>query len=199
MNDYSGTGNKDRNWTILFIGGASGTGKSRFAHELGRFYGVKVLELDDLKQAMKSVTTKETLPLIHYWSTGVNWMDIGVGGNVDWLIGVSKEMIPALKATVKRHLEDKLPVIIEGDFIYPEFTVSFDNPEIKSLFLKEPDKEQLLQNFLDREGGDLQDYRADISIEYGKWQEKTCRKLGISIIEARPWDTAVNRAIECLR
>jgi len=190
--------NKNRNWTVLLIGGTSGAGKSSLAYELGRFYGVKVLELDDLKQAMKSVTTKENLPLTHYWSTGVDWRDIGISGNVNWLIGVSKEMIPALKAVVERHLAEKLPVIIEGDFIHPEFTASFENPEIKALFLHEPDKEQLLLNFLDREGGDPQHYRADISIEYGKWQAETCGRLGINMIEARPWDTAINRAIECL-
>ena len=29
----------DRNWSVLFIGGASGTGKSSIAYEIGRFYG----------------------------------------------------------------------------------------------------------------------------------------------------------------
>jgi 2-phosphoglycerate kinase len=189
----------DRNWSVLFIGGVSGAGKSSLAYGLGRFYGVKVVELDDLKQAMKSVTTRENLPFVHYWSAGVDWKDIGVDGNVNWLIGVSKEMIPPLKAVVSRHLEDNLPVIIEGDFIHPEFTASFDNPAIKAIFLREHDREQLLKNFADREGGDPQYYRADISIQYGKWQAEQCARLGISMIDAKPWDTAVNRAIACLR
>ena len=40
--------NKDRNWTVLFIGGASGVGKSSIAYEIARFYGVNVLEADDI-------------------------------------------------------------------------------------------------------------------------------------------------------
>ena len=65
--------NNDRNWTVLFIGGASGTGKSSIAYEIGRFYGVNVLEVDDVHLAVETVTTKERFPAIHYWNTGVNW------------------------------------------------------------------------------------------------------------------------------
>lgn len=49
------------------------------------------------------MTTKEILPAIHYWSTGINWMDIGISGNVKWLIDVSKEMIPGLKSLNQDH------------------------------------------------------------------------------------------------
>jgi len=190
--------NDDRNWTVLFIGGASGTGKSSLAYEIARFYGVNVLEVDDVHLSVKTVTTKENFPAIHYWSTGINWKDIGVEGNVNWLIDVSKEMAPVLKELANRHIEDKLPIIIEGDFVYPEFTVSFENPEVKSIFVQETDKNYILQNYLSREGGDLQQYRADISVAYGKWISDTCRKLGIRLIEPRPWDTVLSRTIKCL-
>jgi hypothetical protein len=49
------------------------------------------------------MTTVETHPAIHYWSTGVNWLDVGVTGNVEWLISISKEMMPAL-SYFNRHL-----------------------------------------------------------------------------------------------
>ena len=127
--------NRDRNWTVLFIGGASGMGKSSVAYELAHFYNVNVMEVDDICQAVKAMTTREILPAIHYWSTGINWMDIGVSGNVKWLIDVSKEMIPGLKAIVDNHIEADVPVIIEGDFIHPEFAVSFENPKVKSIYI----------------------------------------------------------------
>lgn len=191
--------NADRNWTVLFIGGSSGTGKSSLAYEIAGFYGVNVLEVDDVCISVETVTTKECFPAIHYWDSGIDWLDIGVDGNVNWLIDVSKEMVPVLKAIVNRHLEDNLPVIIEGDFIYPEFTKSFDNPQVKSIFLYEPDVNQIVENYLSREGGDLQQYRAEISIVYGKWLVDSCKKNSISVIEARPWDTALARAIESLQ
>lgn len=190
--------NRDRNWTVLFIGGASGTGKSRAAYELARFYNVNVIEVDDICQGIKAMTTKEILPAIHYWSTGINWMDIGVRGNVKWLIDVSKEMIPGLKAIVNNHIESDIPVIIEGDFIHPEFAVSFENPKVKSIYVYEPDKNQILQNYFAREGGELQHFRGDISAEYGDWLVDTGAKLGINVIESRPWNTLVDRIIESI-
>jgi 2-phosphoglycerate kinase len=144
------------------------------------------------------MTTNEILPKIHYWSTGINWMDIGVDGNLRWLIDVSKEIIPGLKAIVDRHIEDRVPVIIEGDFIYPEFTLSFSKSDVKSIYLLESDKNQLLQNYLAREGGEFQNYRADISIAYGEWIKNICVKNGINYIESRPWNTLLDRVIKLL-
>lgn len=114
-------------------------GKSSIAYELARFYKVNIMEVDDIYQAVKSMTTRGLLPAIHYWSTGINWMDIGVSGNVKWLIDVSKEMISGLKAIVIHH----------------NFVVSFINPKVKSIYIYEPDKNQILQNYLSRDGGEL--------------------------------------------
>ena len=190
--------NNDRNWTVLLIGGPSGTGKSSIAYQIAQHYGVNVLEVDDIHLSVEAVTTKEQYPTIHYWSTGVNWMDIGVEGNVNWLIDVSKEMMPVLKALVNRHLEDKLPIIIEGDFIHPEITKILDCPEVKTIFVTEENLDQIVQNYQLREGGDLQHYRAEISIAYGKWIKSYCNQNGITMLEARPWATSLTRALEML-
>ena len=185
-----------RNWTVLLIGGASGVGKTSIARQLSLYYQVNALQVDDIGQALKASTTGAVLPALHYWSTGVDWKDIGVSANVDWLINVSKEMIPALTAIINNHLEDEFPIIIEGDFIHPEFAVSFANEKVRSLFVLEMDRDQIIQNYLAREGGSLQEYRADISVEYGMWILNTCKQLGIELIEARPWDTALARAVK---
>lgn len=70
---------------------------------------------------------------------------------------------------------------------------------IKSLYINEPDKNQILQNYVAREGGELQHFRADISHEYGELLVEKCGKLGIPVIESRPWNTAIDRIIESLR
>lgn len=190
--------NRDRNWTVLFIGGASGMGKSSVAYELARFYGVNVIEVDDVYQAIKAMTLRELLPTIHYWSTGVNWKDIGVSGNVKWLMDVSKEMIPGLRAIADNHIEADVPIIIEGDFIDPEFVASFESPKVRSIYIYESDKNQIVQNYLAREGGELQHFRADVSIEYGDWLVNMCRKLGVDVIDSRPWDTVIDRIVESI-
>ena len=188
----------NNDWTVLFIGGASGTGKSSIAYELAEYYNVNVMEADDVCEAVKAMTTIKSHPAIHYWSTGVNWLDIGVTENVEWLIRVSKEITPALKAIAERHIVDNLPVIIEGDFIHPELVKDFNTPEVKGVFLKEQDKNQIMQNYLAREGGELQHYRAEISIAYDKWLSCFCEKSEVKVVESRPWDTVVKRIVECL-
>lgn len=194
-----GNRNIDRNWTVLFIGGASGTGKSSIAYELGRYYNVNIAEVDDICQAIKAMTTRELLPSMHYWSTGVNWLDIGVSGNVKWLIDVSREMIPALKAIVENHLESDVPIIIEGDFIHPELVASYQNPKIKGVYIVEKDLIQIMQNYFAREGGELQHFRAEISVEYGGWLVNSCTKLGLRTVEARPWNTGIERMVlDCI-
>ena len=188
----------NRDWTVLFIGGASGTGKSSVAYALGRYYGVNVLEVDDLSQAVEAVTTRAAYPALHLWETGTDWMDIGVMGNVNWLMAVSTELAPAIRAVVENHLESDVPVIIEGDFVSPELVASFQDPRVAALYIQESDRNQLLQNYQAREGGEPQHYRADISIEYGARLSEACNRLGVPILEARPWDTVQDRAIAAL-
>jgi len=185
-------------WTVLFLGGASGTGKSTLAYEIARFYGVNVLEADDVHLSVETVTAKDNFPAIHHWEGGRNWRDAGVGRNVDWLTEVSAELFPVLQALALRHIEDRLPVIIEGDFLHPGLIASLAHPEIKSLFLQETDGEQIIQNYLAREGGELQRFRAEISLAYGEWIAGVCRRAGVRLLEARPWDTVLRRAVEIL-
>lgn len=189
----------DRNWTVLFIGGASGTGKSRLAYEIGRFYSVNVLEVDDIHLTIEKVTTAQNFPAIHYWSTGIDWKDIGVSGNLNWLIDVSKEMTPVLKELADRHVEDQVPIIIEGDFISPELAASFDHSQIKSIFVQETDQQRIIQNYYSREGGALQEYRAEISVAYNGWLKAACTQNNVQLFNARPWDTALSRVKEYLR
>lgn len=186
---------KDRSWTVLFICGASGSGKSSLAYALGRFYGVNVVEADDIHCAVKMVTDKEKFPAIH---TDEDWKKIGVDGNVQWLIDVSRELSPVLKALADRHIEDELPVIIEGDFIDPGFTAALERPGVRTIFVREADRDQFIQNFLAREGGALQNYRADICAAYDRHLFDVCEKSGIAVVEARPWDTVLERAVEAL-
>lgn len=188
----------NRDWTVLFIGGASGTGKSSIAYALGRYYGANILEIDDLSEAVKAVTTGDALAALHLWDTGVDWVDIGVAGNVSWLVDASKEIAPAIRAVVQNHLESNVPVIIEGDFLSPELVASFQDPRVAALYVQESDRNQLLQNYQAREGGEPQHYRADISIEYGARLSEACNRLGVPTLEARPWDTVQDRAIAAL-
>ena len=188
----------DRKWIVLLIGGASGTGKSTLAYQLGEYYGVNVMEVDDIHLAVEKVTAREDYPAIHYWEQGINWKDIGVEQNVQWLQDVSNEMRPVLKALIERHLEDQVPIILEGDFIDPRILNDIQSDQVKGLFVYEENQNDIIQNYWNREGGEPQEYRANISVQYGKVLAEYCDTNGVCKMDARPWDTSLNRAIQCI-
>ena len=126
-----------RDWMVLLIGGPSGTGKSSIAYEISRFYGVSVLEADDIYLSVKAMTDSGCLPAIHRWDGESDWQAAGIQSNVSWLIDVGREMIPALKALVERHIEDKVPIIIEGDFISPDLVALLDHSFARAVFLQD--------------------------------------------------------------
>lgn len=64
--------------------------------------------------------------------------------------------------------------------------------------MSETESNQIVQNYIAREGGDLQHYRAAISIAYGNWLKDICEQNGIPVIESRPWDTVLTRVVNVL-
>jgi 2-phosphoglycerate kinase len=114
------------------------------------------------------------------------------------LMEIGQMLIPGLTAVINDHIEENIPMVLEGDFILPELVASFQNPRIKSVFIYEPSRDQILQNYLTREG-EHQQFRADSSYSYGRWLVENCTKLGIPVVESRPWDTLVKRTIDILK
>jgi len=187
-----------RNWNVLIIGGASGCGKTSISRQIARHYNVDLVRVDDFQMMLEAMTTSETLPELHYWAMHPNWRDEGMDNSVKRLIDVGRVLIPGLTAVIKDHIDEGIPMILEGDFILPELAKAFDNPQIKSVFIYEPSQEQILQNYLAREG-QLQPYRADVSHAYGKWLMESCIKHGVFIAESRPWDTLMERVYELVK
>jgi len=58
-----------RDWDVLLIGGASGTGKSTVANVLARRFGVPVTPVDDIVTALLTLSTPEQQPVLHrFWT-----------------------------------------------------------------------------------------------------------------------------------
>jgi 2-phosphoglycerate kinase len=190
--------NTERNWDILLIGGASGTGKTSVSCPLARFYNIDLVRVDDFQVLLKAMTTPDGLPSIHYWRTHPDWQSEGVDATVSQLIDVGRAMIPGLEAVIEDHIVENIPMILEGDFILPELCASMTHPRVKSIFIIEPSKEQILQNYLDREGS-FQEYRAAVSYSYSNWLQDSCSNLGIPVVTSRPWHDLLERVIASIK
>lgn len=187
-----------RHWDILMIGGASGSGKTSISRPLSLHYGVDFVRVDDFQVLLDVMTAPETHPAIHYWRTHPNWQAEGVDAAVGQLIDVGQVLIPGLTAVINDHLEENIPMVLEGDFILPELAASFKDKRVKSVFMYEPSKDQILQNYLAREGT-IQQYRTDVSHSYGNWLADSCSTHGITVVEPRPWSSLLDRVISALQ
>jgi len=186
-----------RNWDILIIGGASGTGKTVVSRALARRHGMDLVRVDDFQVLLEAITTPKAIPAIHYWTENPNWRDEGIEASVGRLVDAARALSPGLAAVINDHLTENIPMILEGDFILPEFAASLKNPRVASVFIHEPCGEQILQNYMAREG-ELQQFRANVSHAHGNWLAESCIKHGIPIVQSRPWDNLAQRIINCI-
>ncbi|MCL1787131.1 MAG: hypothetical protein FWG38_04025 [Defluviitaleaceae bacterium] len=174
-----------RSWDILLIGGASGVGKTYATKQIAKQYGIDLVRVDDFQALLEATTTPESHPAVHYWATHPNWRDEGVDAAVERLVDVGKMLTPGLAAVVNDHIIENIPMVLEGDFILPALAASLTSPKVKSVFVLEPSREQILQNFLAREGSH-QVFRANVSYAYNCWLMEHCKTLGIPLVDARP-------------
>ena len=184
--------------TIIAVAGPSGVGKSTLAYQLARQLDRPLVEADDLYHAIQATTTPEQNHWIHFWETHPEANDLPDPEIIELHIEVCRAMSPAIAAVIKNHIRTKMPVVIEGDYILPEMIAEFSE-DVGALFLTDPDVEQYVANFLEREphAGE-QRRRADSSLLFGELLLQQCQDLGLPTIEARPWDTVVERALRII-
>jgi 2-phosphoglycerate kinase len=192
-----------RPWTVLLLGGASGTGKTMVSYRLARHFGVGITEVDDFQVVLETMTTPEQQPIIHYWSTHAEAANLPPERIVEQVIAIGGVMAPALAAVIANHIETDTPLVLEGDFILPALAAqhSFGDytaeGNVRAVFLVEDDEAQIAANYLAREPENgPQPGRAYISWLYGQWLRQECARLGITVLPARPWETVLERVVD---
>jgi 2-phosphoglycerate kinase len=207
-------------WTILAIGGSSGTGKTLAAQAVAKHSGVSMLLVDDIRLALQQMTTPKEQPELHFFSSleerGV-WEDTPEHLR-DGFITVGKAIAPALETIMAHHIvvSGVGPLILEGDGILPQTVASprFSElkrfyglrltNEVRAVFLYEADQQAILQNMLAR-GRAFQDlppeqqYQlAHASWLYGEWLRQEAGNYHLRVIASRPWETLFERILEMI-
>ena len=142
--------------------------------------------------------------MLHFWRTNFgeyrSWTD---ERRVEHHIAVCREVfVPVMRAVIADHLETATPVVFEGDFLLPEMATwrhgdERNDARVQALFVSEPDEAQIAANFMSREGG-AQPERARTSWLFDAFLRAECDGHGVPIVDARPWDSVVERAIAAL-
>jgi 2-phosphoglycerate kinase len=197
--------NTERNWQVLLIGGASGTGKTSVSYRLARHFGVGITEVDDFQVLLHQMTTPEQQPVLHFWKSHPNPGALSPEEIIENGMAIGRVMLPGLEAVIANHLESNTPIILEGDFILPVLATQAafgDIPNIgrvKAVFLIELDEDQLRRNYLQREpdSGD-QSKRARVSWLYGQWLTGEAQRCGVPIVQPRPWHDVFERVIAAI-
>jgi 2-phosphoglycerate kinase len=197
---------RKRSWEVLLIGGASGTGKTSVAYRVAHYFTVGITAIDDFQVILERMTTPEQQPVLHFWRTHPDPGLLTAEEIMRQGLEVARAMTPALDAVIADHLDAKVPVVLEGDFIAPMLATQpvFDGQSnagrVRAVFLYEPDEAQILRNFSLREpGAGVQDKRARVSWLQGQWLRRECGRLGIPAVPAGPWGTLFTRVLEAVR
>ncbi len=196
---------RERSWDVLLIGGASGTGKTSVAYRLAHHFAVAITAIDDFQVILERMTTPEQQPVLHFWRTHPAPGTLTAEEIMQQGLEVSRAMAPALEAVIGDHLDMKVPIVLEGDFIAPMLAArsSFDGQSnagrVRAAFLYEPDETQIRDNFSQREPeAGLQAKRARVSWLQGQWLARECGRIGMPALPARPWHTLFSRVLEAV-
>jgi len=205
-------------WTILAIGGSSGTGKTSASQEVAKRLGVSVLLVDDIRLALQQLTTPMEQPGLHFFSSAEQrgvW-DYPPEYMRDGFITVGNAIAPALATIMAHHLvvSGVGPLVLEGDGILPQavaqprfselrqfYGLTLTN-EVRSVFLYEPDQRAILQNMLARGRAfqtllpHQQHQLAHANWLYGEWLRQEAQHYQLSVIASRPWDTLIERILD---
>ena len=198
-------------WSVLLVGGASGTGKTTVAKAIARERGITWVQVDDLRLAMQWSDVRlpsdaATEALYFFLRTPDVWR-LPAERLRDALIATGEAMTDAIAVVIGNHIVQNDPVVIEGDGILPAMV---DHPEVRdfvasgqlrTVFLAPSSEDELLRNMLDRGRGVTQDGEtpearriAEMNWLYTQWLVREAGERSIPVVSTRPRETLVTRS-----
>ncbi len=196
--------NDSRGWDILLIGGASGVGKTSISYRLARHFGIGITAIDDFQVVLERMTTPEQYPVLHLFRTSPEtFFRMDEKDKLAHAVAYASVMAEALEQVIANHLDGEPPVVLEGDFLLPSlaarstFAGIAADDRVRALFVVERDEAQIARNYASREGNP-QPGRARASWRHSEWLRQEAERLGLPVLDARPWETGFQRALALL-
>ncbi len=124
------------------------------------------------------------------------------------LIAVGEILSAPLEVVIENHVDQGIPIVIEGDGILPSLLSRTPVAErmgmVRAAFIVEPDKSEVLENVLVRgrydEGITQDELRNEARAKwmYGQWLAREAALYDLPVIQPRPWGTLAQRLLELL-
>jgi len=110
---------------ILLVGGATGTGKSTVASEVAYRLGItRVMSTDTIRQTMRELCSRKTMPSIHYSSFAAEPAAAPSDGrpaepNLVGFLDQARDVLIGVRAALLRALEEGYSMAFEGVHLLP--------------------------------------------------------------------------------
>lgn len=202
----------NREWSVLVLLGASGTGKTTAAAHIGRARGISWLQVDDLRQALQfsRANLPELNDELYYFLDNPDFALQPAEEVCRAFIGAARAMAAAVRIAIETHVATDAPVVIEGDGILPALVVDPDiaplvaSGAVRFCCVAAGGHCELLDNLLARNRGmqkeDLERAarQADANWMFNQWLVGAIRSLGIPVVASRPFATLPARIEEAI-
>jgi len=199
-------------WSVLLIGGASGSGKTTVAKEIARDRGITWVQVDDLRLALQwsnvRLSSGAATEAFYFFERTPNVWNQPAGCLRDSLIAVGEVMTEAIAIVIGNHIVQGDPVVIEGDGIlpgiveHPDLRAFVERGDLRTVFLMPESADELLRNMFVRGRGITNPQEtpqvrriAEMNWLYSQWLEHEALRRAIPIIKTQPWETLKERIV----
>jgi 2-phosphoglycerate kinase len=194
-------------WTVLFIGGPGGVGKTSAAKRIATISGATLLQADDIWFALQSAIDPSVEPLLHAFSRDV-WRRPATE-RVVLMRELSQRISSVLERVVGIHLWHDDRVVIEGVWITPELMsrTSYDRSaggdRRRAVVVFEGDAARIREAFFARPGfedwsDEERDAMAATQVGHARWLRTQALMRNVPIVDARPVGHLAERILAVL-
>ncbi len=143
---------------IVFVGGATGTGKSSVATEAAYRLGItRVTSTDFVRQTMRAFFSKEFMPSIHYSSfeaaAGLREPEQAEDPVIAGFLEQTRNVLVGVRASIERAIEEGWSMVLEGVHLVPGMLPPIEGALVVQCVLAIDDEEEHSTHFMVRDAG----------------------------------------------
>jgi 2-phosphoglycerate kinase len=143
---------------IVFVGGATGTGKSTVATEAAYRLGItRVTSTDFIRQTMRAFFSKEFMPSIHTSSfeaaAGLREPEQAEDPVIAGFLEQTRNVLVGVRASIERAIEEGWSMVLEGVHLVPGMLPPIEGALVVQCVLAIDDEEEHSTHFMVRDAG----------------------------------------------